>query len=108
MMLYLYGFSPRIHTTLDRFQQIIKHQLKNGYEAGIVFLQDAVVGAVPRGAMPPQVLTLRDMGVKLYVLGEDLDARGLSGLPLGEGIVRINYDELIRLIVESDTLCSWL
>jgi sulfur relay protein TusB/DsrH len=71
-------------------------------------MHDGVVGAVPRDSTPQVILQMLEAGVNLYVLGEDLDARGLTRQPLDPSIKRINYDTLLELIIESKTLCSWL
>ncbi len=107
-ILYLYGYSPRMRKTLGRLREAIAHQLKIGYEVCIVLLHDGVTGAAPRGTIPDNIRSLMDLGVKIYALGADLDARGLSDLPLGEKIVRIDYDQLIEKIVECHTLFSWM
>ncbi len=107
-LLYMFGFSPRISYRLERLHEVIEHQLAEGKTVGIAFLHDGVVGTAPRGSCPETVLHLLDLSVKIFALGPDLDARGLGEKPLQDGIKRINYDELIELIVDSETLCSWM
>ncbi|MHA1771969.1 MAG: sulfurtransferase complex subunit TusB [Candidatus Thorarchaeota archaeon] len=107
-ILYLYGFSPQQRATLERLHDVITHQAKMGHEVSIILLQDAVVATAPKDIMPDTLQSLISLGVQIYVVGEDLDARGLSDLLLSNEVTRIDYDRLIELVVESGTLCSWL
>jgi len=107
-ILYLYGFSPRIHNHLQRLVRIVAHQTQQGHDVAIALLHDGVVGAVPSDRLPVVLKNLLDLGVRFYVLGEDLDARGLGEFQLQDGLERIDYDSLMDLIVQCDTLCSWM
>ena len=107
-ILYLYGFSPRIHNHLQRLARIVAHQTEQGHDVAIALLHDGVVGAVPSDRLPAALKELLKLGAKFYVLGEDLDARGLGEFQLRDELERIDYDSLIDLIVQCDTLCSWM
>jgi sulfur relay protein TusB/DsrH len=107
-ILYLFGFSPRINNRLEKLVKVIRHQLEAKQSVAIALIHDAVVGAGPDGKVPICILDLLKMGVEVYALGPDLDARGISSKPLQEGIVRIDYDELMTMVVATKTLCSWL
>ncbi len=107
-LLYLFGFSPRITDRLNKLQGFISHQIKAGKTVGIAFLHDGVVGAGPGGSCPDSVIGILKNGVRIFALGPDLDARGFKDKQLEKGIQRINYDELMQLIVDSTTLCSWM
>ena len=107
-IVYLFGFSPRICNRLDKLTKVISNQVSADHSVGLALLHDAVVGAGPEGTVPDSIRSLLRMGVKVYALGPDLDARGISSRPLQEGIQRIDYDELMEIVTATKTLCSWM
>jgi sulfur relay protein TusB/DsrH len=107
-ILYLFGFSPRINSRLEKLTRVIGIQVEANLTVGVAMLHDAVVGAGPDGSVPDCVRDLLGMGVKVYALGPDLDARGISSQTLQEGIERIDYDELMAMVTATKTLCSWM
>lgn len=67
---------------------------KAGENVAIYFLQDGVLNITQK----KKIEEILEAGVKLYVLEEDAEARGLSGL---EEEIRVsNYPELVDVIME--------
>src|SRR4030042_3160224 len=98
--LYLFGFSPRRTRQLDTLLPIIAGQKLNGEKMGLVLLQDAVIGSTTPGAAPQSLLQLIAMGIKVFVLVPDLEARGLAQANLLPQIVPLSYDDLADLLAE--------
>lgn len=74
--------------------------------AAILLIEDAVYAATSGNAA---VAELRDaLGrLKVYVLGPDLDARGMSDR-LAEGITAVDYAGFVDLVAEHSNSQSWL
>ncbi|MHA1166717.1 MAG: DsrH/TusB family sulfur metabolism protein [Candidatus Hodarchaeales archaeon] len=101
--LVLYGYSG-----YDEYQRknlaSIALKLQN---AGIVLLEDAVIGSLKVGSEHPYAGFVEEK-IPLYCVVEDLEARGMNSSLLEDGIKPITFSELIDLIEESQRLISWL
>ncbi len=105
--LYLFGFSPRRTRHLDTLLPIITGQKLKGEKLGLVLLHDAVIGSTTPGAAPQSLLQLVAMGVKVFALVPDLEARGLTPANLLPQIVPISYDNLADLLAGVPKVGSW-
>lgn len=50
---------------------------------------------------------LVEKGVPVYVVREDLDERGLTGLPVSTGVEVIGRDGLVQLYEQADQVWQW-
>ncbi len=72
----------------------------------ILMIEDAVVGAVDGSSFAGKVkAAMADKSV--YVLGEDLAARGLEGKAM-EGVTVVDYAGFVDLTANNDRTQSWL
>jgi sulfur relay protein TusB/DsrH len=106
--LYLFGFSPRRTRHLDTLLPVIAQQQQNGEKMGLVLLHDAVIGSTPPGATPQSLLQLVSMGVKVFALVPDLEARGMTQANLLPQISPLSYDLLADLLAEVPKVASWM
>ena len=75
--------------------------------SGILLLEDGVYAAL-KNSEGSQALSSRSGNFSLYVLGPDIEARGLAGKPLIEGCDVVDYSGFVDLAAEYDTVQSWL
>lgn len=75
--------------------------------SSILLLEDGVYGAMSGTGMTDRVKGAME-GVKLYVLGPDLKARGVSDDRLIEGVTVVDYGGFVDLVAEHDKVQSWL
>ncbi|WP_297390751.1 sulfurtransferase complex subunit TusB [Acidiferrobacter sp.] len=100
-MLHTVNKSPFASATLT---QCLGH-LTDG--AAVLLIEDAVVGGVA-GTAPGALLAECLKGHKVYCLGPDLMARGISEGRLVKGIQTVDYAGFVRLVTEHDAVQSWL
>lgn len=72
----------------------------------VVFLDSAVLGLLKKGRLAD---TLRDLSLRnpLFVVEEDIAARGISAAELAEGLIAIDYAQLVGLTVKNTVIQSW-
>jgi len=88
----------------DGMKSCLTHAVKG---SSVLLIEDAVVGAVDNTAVSDMVKGA--MGnVSMYVLGEDLKARGISEDKLIDGITVVDYSGFVDLTVKNDKVQSWL
>lgn len=75
--------------------------------AAVLMLEDAVYGAI-KGTRIESTVSQAAQSLKLYVLGPDLTARGLSEDKLIAGISVVDYGGFVDLTVENSAVQSWL
>jgi len=73
----------------------------------ILLIEDGVVGAI-KGTAIESKLSETMQASKIYVLGPDLAARGLSENKLLDGIQVVDYGGFVDLVTENDSVQSWL
>jgi tRNA 2-thiouridine synthesizing protein B len=78
---------------------------KNG--SAVLLIEDGVYGAL-QGTSASDEISSRDGSIKLYALGPDVDARGLSEKPLIDGLELIDYAGFVDLVEEYSSVQSWL
>lgn len=76
-------------------------------ENAILMIEDGVFGAVNGTAVADDVKNALQ-GTKVYVLGPDLKARGLSEDKLIDGISVVDYAGFVELVCANDKVQSWL
>ena len=75
--------------------------------ASVLLLEDGVYAATTGTAVAERVKQALD-SVKLFVLGPDLRARGLSEDRVIEGISVVDYAGFVDLAAEHDKVQAWL
>ncbi len=100
-MLHTVNKSPFERNTL---QSCIGHALP---DSAILLIEDGVVAAV-RGTAHEGTLREAMNGRKVYVLGPDLMARGLSADQVIDGIEVVNYEGFVELTEKHDKVQAWV
>jgi tRNA 2-thiouridine synthesizing protein B len=75
--------------------------------SAVLMLEDGVYGAI-KGSRLESTVAQSAQNIKLYVLGPDLAARGLSQEKLISGISIVDYGGFVDLAAESSSVQSWL
>ncbi|NEX15612.1 MAG: sulfurtransferase complex subunit TusB [Halochromatium sp.] len=75
--------------------------------AAILLIEDGVYAALTQTSIEAQLKGALD-SVKVYALGPDLQARGLSEERLIPGISVVDYAGFVDLAAEHDKLQAWL
>ena len=73
----------------------------------VLLIEDAVIGAVV-GSQSATLLTSALTTKAVYVLGEDLTARGIEPSRLVQGLQVVDYSGFVDLTVQHDKNQSWL
>ena len=100
-MLHTVNKSPFERRTLDT---ALRHAVKG---AGILLIEDGVYAAFEDSIVADKVKAAMADN-KLYVLGPDVAARGMSEKSLIDGIEVVDYDGFVDLVTEYDKVQSWL
>jgi tRNA 2-thiouridine synthesizing protein B len=74
--------------------------------SAVLFYEDAVYAAMIGTSVEDQVKSAQ--GVKLYVLGPDLKARGISEDKLINGVEVVDYAGFVDLAAEHDKVQAWV
>lgn len=106
MILYLFGKSPFEHRSNEIYFYIVEMQGRAGVDVRIVLLHGAVMVARRSNRFEERLRRLVDVGVKIYLRKEDLEARGISDKSLSDIGTPIETREMMKLAAESDTLVS--
>lgn len=100
-MLHIVNKSPFERNSLESCLRLAKPG------SAILLIEDATVAAVA-GSTPASDIAARMGDFSFYVLGPDIDARGLGGKDLVDGIKVVDYGGFVDLTAEQDTCQSWL
>ncbi len=100
-MLHIVNKSPFERNSLQSCLRLAKPG------SAILLIEDAAVAAVA-GSAPAKDIAARMGDFSFYVLGPDIDARGLGGKDLVDGIKVVDYGGFVDLTAEQDTCQSWL
>ena len=101
MMLHTVNKSPFERNALSSCLRLAKKG------SGILLIEDGVYGALA-DSVEGQKLAARSGDFKLYVLGPDLEARGMAEKPLIDGVTVVDYGGFVDLAAEHDAVQSWL
>jgi tRNA 2-thiouridine synthesizing protein B len=100
-MLHTVNKSPFERRTLDT---ALRHAVKG---AGILLIEDGVYAAFEDSVVADKVKAAMGDN-KLYVLGPDVAARGMSEKSVIDGIEVVDYEGFVDLVTEYDKVQSWL
>ena len=98
-MLHIVNKSPLERNALD--------SCLGAAQGGALLLTEDAVYAATRGNAAAEKITAAMAGMKVYVLGPDLEARGMADR-LIEGVTSVGYDGFVDLVAEYPTNQSWL
>ena len=74
--------------------------------SSVLMYEDAVYGAI-KGTAIADKISAAD-GVKFYVLGPDLKARGVAEDKVADGIEIVDYAAFVNMAVENDKVQAWV
>lgn len=100
-MLHIVNKSPFERNTLESCMRLASDG------ASLLLIEDGIYGAVD-GSVKAQDIKGKIGTVKLYVLGPDLKARGMSEDQLIDGVSVVDYGGFVDLVTEHDKVQSWL
>ncbi len=72
----------------------------------VLLIEDATVIAVGQNSYREQLQSAAGK-VNWYVLQPDLQARGMAGGDLVEGVTAVNYEGFVDLVTDHDRVHSW-
>lgn len=73
----------------------------------VLMIEDGVYGAMGSTTLADAVAGLGGQ-VNLFVLGEDLAARGIDAGRIADGITKIDMDGFVDMVASTDRTQSWL
>lgn len=77
-------------------------------DSSVLFIEDGVVAAITNTAASDKLTSAMSNGQSIYVLGNDLAARGLSEDRLLDGVKVVDYTGFVQLTADHDRVQNWL
>ncbi len=74
--------------------------------SSVLMYEDGVYGAIKGTAVADKITA--SSGIKFYVLGPDLSARGVAEEKVVDGIEIVDYARFVSLSVENDKVLAWV
>ena len=74
--------------------------------SSVLMYEDGIYGAIKGTAFAEKVAAMS--GVKFYVLGPDLKARGVAEEKVADGIEIVDYAKFVSLAAENDKVTAWV
>ena len=99
-ILHTVNKSPFEKSSLD---SCLKHVLEG---SSVLMYEDAVYGAIKGTAVADKVSAAA--GVKFFVMGPDLKARGVSEDKIVDGIEIVDYAGFVKLAAENEKVQAWV
>ena len=100
-MLHLINKSPFERNALDSCLRLAQPG------SSVLLIEDGVYAAMAKATNADKI-TSRLEEISFYVLGPDVAARGLSDIPLIDGVAVVDYEGFVDLVTEKDVTQSWL
>ena len=100
-MIHTVNKSPFERNSLD---SCLRLSLKG---SPILLIEDGVLGATKGTAVSDKVAAAMD-DHPMFVLGPDLQARGIAEDQVADGFTVVDYGGFVDLVVEHGTIQSWL
>jgi len=75
--------------------------------SSVLLIEDAVYGAM-QGTMKSDLVSNAMSDITFYVLGPDMEARGIAKDKLINGIETVDYAGFVELVAKHATTNSWL
>ncbi|HGG58648.1 MAG TPA: sulfurtransferase complex subunit TusB [Gammaproteobacteria bacterium] len=99
-MLHVVNKSPFERNSLDACLRLAEEG------SSVLLIEDGIYAAMKDTVVSDKVIAKK--GLKFYVLGPDLKARGMSEDRLIDGIDVVDYGGFVDLTAEHDVVQSWL
>jgi len=99
-MLHIVNKSPFERNSLSACLRMAKEG------SSVLLIEDGIYASTKNTTVSPEVIDAK--GIKLYVLGPDLEARGMKESNLIDGMSIVDYGGFVDLVAEHDNLQSWL
>ena len=74
--------------------------------SAVLMYEDGIYGAIKGTAVADKVAAMS--GVKFYVMGPDLQARGVGEDKVADGIEIVDYAKFVSLSAENDKVQAWV
>ncbi len=74
--------------------------------SAVLMYEDGIYGAIKGTAAAAKMAGMS--GVKFYVLGPDLMARGIAEDKVADGIEIVDYAKFVSLAAENDKVLAWV
>lgn len=100
MILHTVNKSPFERTSLQSCLRVARGG------SGVLFIEDGVIAALDGGDISATVAEAAG-DKSIYVLGPDLDARGLGDSKLVDGVKVVDYAGFVDLALEYHTVQAW-
>lgn len=101
MMLHTVNKSPYERNALDSCLRLAISG------ASVLLIEDGVIAALAGTAKSDDIMQ-RMADLNFYVLGPDIDARGLADKPLIDGVNVVDYAGFVDLVVAHGAVNAWL
>jgi tRNA 2-thiouridine synthesizing protein B len=75
--------------------------------SSVLFIEDGIYGAM-KGTAKSDMVTNAISDISFYVLGPDLQARGIKEDQLIEGIKVVSYGDFVDLVADHKATQAWL
>jgi len=75
--------------------------------SSVLLIEDGIFAAL-KGAANESVVTKAIADINMYVLGPDLNARGMTEEDVVDGVKVVDYNGFVDLAAEHDAVQSWL
>jgi tRNA 2-thiouridine synthesizing protein B len=100
-MLHLVNKSPFDRNALESCLRLAQDG------SSVLLLEDGVYAAMSK-AKYAEAITARLGELKFFILGPDVSARGLDDISLIDGVVVVDYEGFVDLVVGHQVSQSWL
>jgi len=100
-MLHTVNKSPFERNALDSCLRLAKKG------SSILLIEDAVYAALANTAVAEKISSRMD-DFSFFVLGPDVETRGLSETPLIEGVSVVDYGDFVDMAAAHSAVNSWL
>ncbi len=102
MLLHTVNKSPFERNTLESCLRVAEDG------AGVLLIEDGVYGALANTSATDLIKKRMGNNVKFYVLGPDIEARGLADQSLIDGVESVDYQGFVDLVEKHSATQSWL
>ncbi|MFW9785386.1 MAG: sulfurtransferase complex subunit TusB [Candidatus Heimdallarchaeota archaeon] len=107
-IVYLYGISPRQSDKLETLLKILREQIVSNLEINIVLIHDGVIGSTKKERTPDLLKEILNLPINVYSVTPDIKARGMDSNNLNDKIKRLEYDNLVDLLINVTKIVSWM
>lgn len=76
--------------------------------SAVLLIEDGVYGATKNTRFSDSIISAMSSNKTIYVLGPDLQARGIAESKLIDGIKIVDYSGFVDLAAEQDKVQAWL